>query len=195
MISRRSLLPSLATLLLATRPSSAADSLYVIDPRYGSIEFSVSHMGLFTSHGWFRHFEATLLVNPDRPDHTYVAADADVDSLDMPWHEASAMLRSPDFLDAARFPRIRFRSTGVSQTVPDHYLVRGTLEMRGVQRPLTLAATLLARQAEQGTADFAVSGTLQRSAFGMFADHLLISDEVRIAILARIRLVAGMHTG
>lgn len=195
MISRRGLLPSLAALLLATRPSSAADSLYVIDPRFGSIEFSVSHMGLFTSHGWFRRFETTLLVNPERPEHTYVAADADVDSLDMPWHEAVAMLRSPDFLDAARFPRIRFRSNRVSQTTQASYLVHGTLEMRGIQRPLTLAATLLARQAEQGTADFTVSGTLRRSAFGMFADHLLISDEVQIAILARLRLVAGMHTG
>ena len=195
MIARRSLLPSLAALLLMAQPAKATDLIYSIDPRSGSIEFSVSHMGLFRSHGWFRHFEATLLLDPAHPDHAYVSADADAGSLDMPWQEAATMLRSPQFFDVARFPHIRFRSSAVSVLAPDRYLVRGALEMHGVRRPLTLAATLLARHDVQGTADFAVKGMLSRSAFGMVSDHLLIADEVQIAIRTRIRLVGGASTG
>jgi len=194
-IARRSLLPSLAALLLMAQPAKATDLIYSIDPRYGSIEFSVSHMGLFRSHGWFRHFEATLLLDPAHPDHAYVSADADAGSLDMPWQEAATMLRSPQFFDVARFPHIRFRSSAVSVVGPERYLVRGTLEMRGIRQKLTLAATLLERHDAQGTADFAVKGMLSRSAFGMVTDHLLIADEVQIAIRARIRLVGGASAG
>jgi polyisoprenoid-binding protein YceI len=189
MIGRRGFLLSSA-LLLAER-AAAAESLYAIDPRFGSIEFTVNHMGLFTSRGWFRRFSAMIALDPARPARTRISAEVDANSLDMRWQEAATMLRSPDFFDVARFPRIGFRSTDVSVLAPDRYAVRGVLDLRGVSRPLTLSATLLERQAEQGTADFDVKGKLSRSAFGMVADHLLIADEVRIAIRARIRLASS----
>ncbi len=71
---------------------------------------------------------------------------------------------------------------------PTRFLVPGLLAMRGVERPLTLQAALLSREAAGGVADFELKGTLRRSAFGMSAEHLLISDQVALAIRARIRL-------
>jgi polyisoprenoid-binding protein YceI len=45
-----------------------------------------------------------------------------------------------------------------------------------------------ARKAD--VAEFVVTGTLQRSAFGMTADRAFISDKVAITIRARIQLSA-----
>ena len=50
-----------------------------------------------------------------------------------------------------------------------------------------------ARGAE--VADFVVTGTLRRSAFGMTADRAFISDKVDITISARIQLGEMFHSG
>jgi polyisoprenoid-binding protein YceI len=186
--------PPVAAFLMMAAPARP-EALHEIDPHYGSIGFSVSHLGLFTSHGWFDRFDARLVIDQDHPEHTRVVVEVDAGSVGMGWPDAASMLRSADFFDVARYPKISFRSTHVAVEGPDRYLVRGMLELRGVARPLLLRARLLARQAEQGTADFAVEGVLDRSAFGMTADHVLIADEVRLAIRARIRLLAPPTAG
>jgi len=43
---------------------------------------------------------------------------------------------SPDVLDVARFPQIRFESTDVQQAGPGRLLVRGQLSLHGVTRPV-----------------------------------------------------------
>jgi polyisoprenoid-binding protein YceI len=165
---------------------------YAIDKRYGSIEFSVSHLGLFSSHGRFRDFDADLTINRAQPEMTRVNVRIAASSVEMPWQDAAAMLRSADFFDVARYPDVRFHSTSVAVISPDNYAVSGLLEIRGVTRPVLLDAHLVQRHddaaGEPVSADFVVNGKLSRSAFGMVAEESFISDEVRLSIVARIAL-------
>ena len=102
------------------------------------------------------------------------------------------MLRSADFFDVGRYPAIRFTSSAIAADGPGRYLVRGQIEIRGVTRPIELAATLVhaARDPASGARidDFTVTGSLDRRAFGMTADPLFISNLVAIPIHARIIL-------
>jgi polyisoprenoid-binding protein YceI len=70
--------------------------------------------------------------------------------------------------------------------------VHGLIEIRGVTQPLNLDAKLVGRHRDPArgadVAEFVVTGTLQRSAFGMTADKAFISDKVAITIRARIQL-------
>jgi polyisoprenoid-binding protein YceI len=179
----------LAALLLAVGPASAAEK-YSIDPRFGSIEFSVEHMGLFASHGWFRKFDARLTIDPAHPEHTQLTVEVDANSIDTPWSESAAMLRSPAFFDAARFPTIRYLSSDVVALGAGRYRVEGMLQMRGMTRPLILTARLLAKGRAGDSAEFIVDGMLNRTDFGMVEDRMLISDTVDIVIRARIALAA-----
>jgi polyisoprenoid-binding protein YceI len=182
----------LAALLLAAAPARA-QSHYAIDPRFGSITFTVADLGMFHSEGRFGQFDAELAIDPAHLERTQISVDVAAGSVEMAWQDAAKMLRSPEFFDVVQHPHIRFASTGVEQVGPQTYRVRGQIEIRGVTQPLSLTATLLDRRADQErggeSADFVVSGKLSRAAFGMVAERLFISDNVDISIHARIRLV------
>ena len=75
-------------------PPARAESLYTIDQRFGSIEFTVGHLGLFTSHGRFTKFDATLTIDPVHPERTRIVVEVNAVSVDMPWQDGVAMLRS-----------------------------------------------------------------------------------------------------
>ena len=53
----RRALPLLALAVLASALPVRAADLYTIDRRSGRIEFTVSHLGLFSSHGEFTRFD------------------------------------------------------------------------------------------------------------------------------------------
>ena len=77
-------------------------------------------------------------------------------------------------------------------------MIRGLLEIRGVEQPIALDAKLVGRHpGAQGTeiAEFVAAGRLKRSAFGMTADESFISDNVDLTITVRIQLRNPIHAG
>lgn len=170
---------------------------YVLDQRFGSIRFSVSHLGLFSSDGEFRRFNAHLFLDAKHPEQTRIAVDLDAGSVDMAWEGATDLLRSPDFFDVTRYPDAHFSSTDVQPLGNGRYLLKGMLEMRGVKQPLALTARLVARNTDvrhqTDLADFVVTGALRRSAFGMTTDDTFISDQVKLVITAHLILPGPEH--
>lgn len=174
-------------------PSHAAD-LFRLDERYGSIGFTVTHFGAFSSLGSFPRFMGKLLIDRDHPEQTRIEVEADATAVMVPWQDGTELLRGPDFFDAAHYHAVRFSSDAIKGIDPRHFQVEGTLEIRGVRRLLTLEATLEREHVDPvngvEVADFSVTGTLHRSDFGMTAQPIMISDQVTLLIAARIELPA-----
>ena len=179
-----------------SRPAEAQQH-YVIDQRYGDIEFTVDHLGLFSSSGAFQRFYGQLSVDFANPPDSGIEVEIDANSMAMPWEEALTMLRSVDYFDVRQYPHIVFHSTAVMPAGTNHYTIRGLLQIRGVTQPETLDATLVDRRPNPSgkteVADFVVTGKLRRSAFGMTADRIFVSDSVDIRIRARIQLAEAGH--
>lgn len=184
----------LAAALLAVGVPARAAELFNLDQRHGSIGFSVRQFGAFASMGSFARFAGRLLIDPRHPELSKIDVQADAASVTVPWPDSAALLRGPAFFDAARYPDVRFTSSAVHGIDASHFLVAGTLEIRGVRRPVTLDATVRQARANPGDgaeiADFRITGTLSRSAFGMTADPIVISDQVKLLIAARVELPA-----
>lgn len=178
---------------LAARPAAAAD-LFKLDQRYGSIAFTVDNFGAFSSTGSFPRFMGRLLIDREHPEHTKINVEADATSVTVPWESGTELLRGPDFFDTAHYREIHFVSDTIKGLDPKHFEVDGTLEIRGVKRPLVLDATLVREQTDptagKEIADFTVKGTLSRADYGMTTQTIMISDKVRIQIAARIELPA-----
>jgi polyisoprenoid-binding protein YceI len=66
---------------------------YAIDQRFGEIEFPVDHIGLFSSHGEFRHWDGKLSLDPLKPEQTRVDVNVDANSIAMAYEDGTAMLR------------------------------------------------------------------------------------------------------
>lgn len=175
-------------------PGAHAATTYAIDQRFGDIDFSVSHLGLFHSQGSFRRFTGQLTIDEAAPRQTRINVVIDTRSVEMGWSDGAAMLRSPPYFDVAQYPNARFTSTRVLPEGAGRYEIDGALQLRGTTQPVVLHAALRNRHkgaAGDEVADFVVTGVLRRSAFGMTADRTFISDKVHLRIDARVRLAAS----
>jgi polyisoprenoid-binding protein YceI len=179
--------------VLASHTVQAAD-LFQLDQRYGSIAFTVTNFGAFSSLGSFPKFMGKLLIDRAHPEQTKIDVEADATSVRVPWDNGTELLRGPDFFDIAHYPEVRFSSAAIKGIDPRHFLIEGTLEIRGIKHPLTLDATLEREHANMANgdeiADFSVTGTLHRSDYGMTSQQIMISDQVKLQIAARIELPA-----
>jgi polyisoprenoid-binding protein YceI len=182
---------TLGLVVLASHAARAAD-LFNLDQRYGSIAFSVTNFGAFSSLGTFPRFMGKLQIDRAHPEQTKIDVEADATSVRVPWDNGTELLRGPEFFDIAHYPAVRFVSDAIKGIDPKHFLIQGTLEIRGIKRPLALDATLQREHANMANgdeiADFSVTGTLHRSDYGMTSQQIMISDQVKLQIAARIEL-------
>lgn len=183
----------LAATLQSAAAAAGAPFLYHIDQRYGTIGFSVSSLGLFSSEGRFTRFGGDLLLDVDHPERTHIDVTVDTGAVETPLADETALLRSAAYFDVARYPSAHFVSTSIVALSPTRYVIHGELRLRGVTQPEDLDAVLQDRQEDKSRkvefADFVIAGKLQRSAFGMVADRLMVSDIIKLEI--RIRLTVG----
>ncbi|HEX3991431.1 MAG TPA: YceI family protein [Acetobacteraceae bacterium] len=182
----------IAWLVVAASHAACAADLFNLDQRYGSIGFSVTNFGTFSSLGSFPRFMGKLLIDRSHPEQTKIDVQADATSIQVPWDSGTELLRGPDFFDIAHYPHVRYVSDAIRGVDPHHFLIQGVLEIRGVRRPLTLDATLEREHTNMANgneiADFSVTGTLNRSDYGMTSQRIMISDQVTLQIAARIEL-------
>ncbi|HVH58016.1 MAG TPA: YceI family protein [Vicinamibacterales bacterium] len=85
-----------------------------LDPAHTTVEFAVKHMMFTTVRGRFKTFSGIVYVDEANPGTSRVEVEIDASSLDTGVPNRDAHLRSADFLDVERHPKIRFRSTNVS---------------------------------------------------------------------------------
>lgn len=101
---------------------------WVVDPVHTTIGFQVTDTSdLFsTINGRFTQFEGRL----EGGEQTSFTGVIRVDSLRTDNEQRDAHLISPDFLEAAKHPEIRFRSTSVVPLDGDRFVLRGDLVVK-----------------------------------------------------------------
>jgi len=180
----------LCVMLLAAHATQATPVPYALDSRYATIGFTTS--GLFNTQGYFRKFTGNLKLDFQTPENSTVDVTLDDQSITLSWQPGVQMLESPAYFDSKDFPKITFHSTSIkAASAPGHYDVLGTLTIRGITKPQKMTAILLSAAPQSqnaGTADFYVTGTLQRSAFGMVSDQEAVNDGIVLNIHARVML-------
>ena len=101
---------------------------WAIDPVHTTVGFQVVDTTdlVSTINGRFTDVEGRV-IGGESPSF---AGTIRVDSLRTDNEQRDAHLISPDFLDAARFPEIRFESTSVEPVADDRFRVRGNLVIK-----------------------------------------------------------------
>lgn len=173
-------LPALAlaaATALSAAPAAAAD---YVQAAGSSLAFATQYDGeTFT--GTFPGFAAKLSFDPAhladaRLDVTIPLAGAKTGNDDR-----DTTLRGSDFFDVARFAQARYTATRFRSLGGGAYAADGTLELRGVRKPVTLSFTWTPGQAPV----LAGKATVKRLAFGVgggdWADTSLIPDAVAIS--------------
>jgi polyisoprenoid-binding protein YceI len=156
---------------------------YALDAAKSSIVFSIGHFYVSSTEGRFTSFDGRLVFARETPERGNVTIHVSPGSIDTGIAARDDHLRSADFFDVAKYPLVRFESTGLVRTGNTGTLT-GMLTLHGVTRPVTFAATLQTPDLNGNRLAFSATGTLKRSDFGMTDYMGVIGDEVTLKIEA-----------
>ncbi|MBS0570732.1 MAG: polyisoprenoid-binding protein [Proteobacteria bacterium] len=176
----------LAVSALALPAAIAHASDFVIDPVHTQVYACASHVGFSEPCARFRVKSGTFTFDDDNWSTSKLDVAVDTASADLGDAKWNAIVRSWQFLDAGKFPELRFVSRAVEKTGARTGIVHGTLTLRGDSRALDLAVTFNRAGLDpydfRYTAGFAATATLKRSDFGITKYLPDIGDEVQIRV-------------
>jgi polyisoprenoid-binding protein YceI len=170
-----------AALLLTSAAAFAQN--WTSDKAHSKLAFTVTHLMLSEVDGSFRNFDVKMTSS--KPDYTDAQIDltADVNSIYTNEDKRDGHLKSPDFFDAAKYPTMTFKSTGIQKVEGNKYKLMGNLTMHGVTKPVTLDATITPATAVRNktVAGFKVTGEVKRADFTLGTiPAAVVSDEIGI---------------
>jgi polyisoprenoid-binding protein YceI len=120
--------------------TALAQGTWRIDRVHSRVGFAVKHMVVSTYRGQFDDYDGALQVSTDGAPQ--LEGSVAVDSLRVADENLAAHLRSPEFFDSERYPRIGFRSTSVRVGDDGQLEVEGELEIKGHSRPVTARGSI-----------------------------------------------------
>lgn len=184
--------PILAALLVLGAPGLALASAWEFDAAHSAVQFKVRHLMVSDVRGDFEKVSA--VIHYDEKDITRSRAEVTIDasSINTRIQQRDDHLRSPDFLDAAKYPTIAFKSKRVEKSGEGRLKVTGDLTLRGVTKEIALDVEGPTPAVKDMQGNLRVggqaTGKILRKDFGLTwnkaleAGGVLVGDEVEIII-------------
>lgn len=181
---KRARLLSVATIACAwVHAADAGARLFVIDGYNASLTFSCEVMGMVPIKGAFTRFLAVIALDELAPGEARAVVRVDASSMSLSESGLIDKLKGPDFFDIAKYPEFGFDSYGAKVIEPGLLRLDGSLTVRGVTQPFSLRVRyVIASDGVASATTIEADGELDRTAFGMTAYDVILSDDVSIAV-------------
>ncbi len=162
-----------------------------IDPSHSSVNFTVRHLIISKVRGAFSKFTGTIDFDVENPGASKVAVEIDAASVDTREEKRDGHLRSPDFFDAEKYPKLTFASSKVEKNGEGEFKVTGDLTIRGVKKEVVLTTEHLGDGKDpwgNQRIGFAAHTKVNRKEFGLNwnqaleAGGFLVGDSIDIAL-------------
>ena len=182
---------AIAMAIVVALPVLAHADTWQIDSSHTNVEFTVRHMMISNVKGQFQKTTGTITANGNDPASAKIDVTIDASSVDTRVERRDAHLKSPDFLDVAKYPTITFKSTKVEADGPNKWKMTGDLTVHGVTKPVVLDVEGSGPPIQvMGNTRAGASATtkINRSDFGLTWNKaletggVLVGDEVAISI-------------
>jgi polyisoprenoid-binding protein YceI len=176
-------------------PATLLAAGYEIDAVHSTAGFSIKHLTVTTVRGKFDKFSGVVELDDENPANDKLTVDIDASSVDTGNEKRDAHLKSPDFFDAAKYPKITYVSKTVKGIGAGKLEVTGDLTLHGVTRPVVLTVSDISRDVatpkdKQIHRGATATGAINRQDFGIKwnaplagkAGDVVLSDEVKLQI-------------
>jgi polyisoprenoid-binding protein YceI len=163
-----------------------AQTTWKADPMHSKLTFSTTHLGISDIAGLFKTFDVTVTANQENFSDAAFTLSADLGSINTEVEMRDNHLKSADFFEVEKYPKMTFKSTAIQKNGKDKYKLTGNLTIRDITKPVTMdlwyRGTIENPQSKATTAGFQLTGKIKRSDFnvGPKFPAPMISDEVRI---------------
>lgn len=147
----------------AVEAPSAAPAVGAAVYKFGPPDSKVEFVGAKVTgkhDGAFKTFSGTITVSEGNVEKSTVTAEIDATSMTTDNEKLTGHLKSADFFDVEKYPKVRFTSTAVKAGAEGGrtHTITGNLEMRGVTKSVTFPATInVANDAVKVEAEFAIN--------------------------------------
>jgi len=141
-----------------------------------SVTFEIKNMGITTG-GSLGGLVTKINFNPNNLDASTIEASVDVGNINTENSGKDEHLRSADFFDVARFPRMTLKSVALKHKRGNNYTGTFALTIKGKTKQIDIPFTYLDKGA---TAEFKGTFKINRLDFGVGSSSMILSDEVTV---------------
>ncbi len=177
---------TLVSALAFAATAAAQAGNWQIDPYHSTAQFAVRHLGVSTVRGAFTKVTGSAKWDPSEPSKTSLDATIDASSVDTRVEMRDKDLRSPNFLDAEKYPTITFHSKQVKSAGSGKLQISGDLTLHGVTKEVVLDVDGPSAPIDDpmGNRRIGASATtkLSRKDFGVNGGAAVVGDELSITI-------------
>jgi polyisoprenoid-binding protein YceI len=162
---------------------------YAIDHSHTTLEFVARHLMITKVRGRFNDYDGSVVIG-EGPEDSSIEVSVDLSSVDTNDPKRDEHLRSADFFEIDKHPKMTFKSTKF-EPAGDGWKVTGDLTIRNVSRPLTLdvefegASTTPWNTSAYG---FSASGEIDRENWGVSWNAALETGGVVVGKKVKIEL-------
>jgi polyisoprenoid-binding protein YceI len=189
---RSTVTSALAGLLVLGASASALASDWDVDAGHSRVGFAVKHMMVSTVHGTFAKYTGTVALDDADITKSKAHLEIDASSITTGNDKRDEHLKSPDFFDAAHFPKLVFDSTKVDRYGADGLSLSGNLTIKNVTKPVVLTVSGLSSEIKDPWGmtrrGATASAKISRKEFGLSWNKSLdtggvvVGDEVTIEL-------------
>lgn len=167
-----------------------ATTKWVLDPTHSEVQFKVKHLVISTVSGFFKSFEGSLTTDSEDFENAKVEFSLDVNSIDTNQEQRDGHLKSAEFFDAEKYPKISFASTSFTKD-GDDYKLNGDLTIKDVTKPVSLDVEYGGSAGDfygNTKAGFEVTGKINRKEFGLTWDgvteagSIVVGEDIKLII-------------
>lgn len=159
---------------------------WTVDKMHAKIGFSITHNMTSDVEGSFKAFDATITTPGEDFAGSTIDFTADAASINTDNEHRDKDIKSDNFLDVEKFPKVIFKSTAVTKKTASTYKIAGNLTLHGVTKRVVLDAFVRTPPPAVGlkktVAGFKISGVIKRSDFGIGAGfaNVMLGDEITL---------------
>lgn len=188
----RRLLVSAIIVAVLGLPLLSHGAIWDIDPAHTSAQFAVRHLMVSTVRGEFSKVSGTVNLDEQDPTKSSLEATIDTASINTRVEKRDQHLKSPDFLDVAKYPTIAFKSKKIEKVSDTNFKVTGDLTLHGVTKEVVLEVEGSTKASKDPSGNLRIGGVattkINRQDFGVQWNKALetggvvVGDEVTITI-------------
>lgn len=175
--------------------STTTTTKWGLDKAHSEIQFKAKHLMISTITGEFKNYDVTIETEDDDFTTAQIAYTADVASIDTGNEQRDGHLRTNDFFNPEKFPKLTFVSTSLEKKSNDNYILNGDLTIRDVTHPVSLNVVHEGQVVDpwgNTKHGFTISGKINRKDYGLNwnviteAGGILVGEEIRLQASVQI---------
>ncbi len=150
---------------------SAFSQTWSVDKAHAKLGFGITHMMLSEVDGSFKAFDASVTASKDDLSDAVFEVSADVTTINTDNDNRDGDLKSDKYFDAAKFPKLSYKSTSFKKVEGNKYKLTGDLTIKGITKPVEFDVVMNGPvenpKSKKKIIGLKVTGSFKRTDFGI----------------------------